>query len=145
MAIHEVFPYLRLRNTGEAVEWYKRIFGAEELFRLVEPSGRVGHIELRMGGTTLMFSDEYPEMNIAGPETLGGTTFAVHLHVDDADALIDAAVAAGATLLRPAQDHFYGERSGTFRDPWGHEWNVGHELEKLTPEQMQARYDALFE
>jgi len=145
MGIHEVFPYMRLRNAGEAVEWYKRVFGAEELFRLVEPTGRVGHVELRMGGTTLMFSDEYPEMDIAGPETLGGTTFAIHLHVDDADALIDAAVAAGATLLRPAQDHFYGERSGTFRDPFGHEWNVGHELEKLTPEQMQARYDALFE
>lgn len=144
MSIHELFPYIRLANASEAIAWYQRVFGAEELFRLVEPGGRVGHAELRFAGTTLMLSDEFPEMGIVGPKALGGTTLTLHLHVDDADGLLDAAVAAGATLVRPAQDHFYGERSGTVRDPFGHEWNIGHELEKLTPGQMQARYDALF-
>lgn len=143
MAIHEVFPYLRVRNAGAAIEFYRTAFGATEKFRLVEPSGRVGHAELEFGGATVMVSDEYPEMNLAGPQSLGGTTFALHLHVDDADALIARAVDAGATLVRPAQDHFYGERSGTVRDPFGHEWMIGHEIEKVTPEEMQRRYDAL--
>jgi PhnB protein len=145
MTIHELFPYIRLRNAAEAIGFYARAFGAKESFRLVEPgTGRVGHAELDFGGTTLMLSDEYPELGILGPEAVGGTTLTLHLHVDDADAMIEAAVAAGATLVRAPADHFYGERSGTVRDPFGHEWNIGHELEKLTPAQMQARYEALF-
>ncbi len=107
------------------------------------PSGRIGHCELLFGGATVMVSEEYPEMGIVGPQSVGGTTFSLHLHVDNADALIDRAVAAGATMVRPPRDHFYGERSGTVRDPFGHEWLIGHELEKVTPEEMQRRYDAL--
>src|SRR5262245_30529810 len=110
LAVHEVYPYLRLRRAAEAIEFYKTAFGAEELFRLVEPSGRIGHAEIRIGATTLMLSEEYPEMGIVGPEALGGTTFSMHLHVDDADAWIDRAVKAGATVARPAADAFYGER-----------------------------------
>ena len=87
-----------------------------------------------------MLSDEYPEMGIRGPASIGGTSFTIHLHVDDADALIRRAVEAGATVVRPASDQFYGERSGTVRDPFGHEWNIGHEIEKLTPQEMQRRY-----
>jgi uncharacterized glyoxalase superfamily protein PhnB len=143
-AVHEVYPYLRLRDAGRALAFYKQAFGAEELFRLTEPSGRIGHAEIRIGGTTLMLSDEYPEMNIVGPQTLGGTTFAIHLHVDDADAWIERAVAAGATLLRPAADAFYGERSGSVRDPFGHEWLLGHQVEEVSTEEMQRRYTALF-
>ena len=90
-----------------------------------------------------MLSDEFPEYGIQGPQTLGGTTLSIHLHVDDADAMIRRAVAAGATIVRPAADQFYGERSGTLRDPFGHEWNVGHEIEKVTTEEMQRRYDAM--
>ena len=118
-------------------------FGATEKFRLSEPGGRIGHAELDFGGSTLMLSDEYPELGIAGPQSIGGTSFSIHLHVDDADALIARAVSAGATVTRPAQDQFYGERSGTVRDPFGHEWNIGHEIESVSTAEMQRRYDAL--
>jgi len=144
-AVHEVYPYLRLRDAARALEFYNSAFGAEELFRLTEPSGRIGHAEIKIGGTTLMLSDEYPEMNIVGPQSLGGTSFSIHLHVDDADAWIERAVAAGATVVRPAADAFYGERSGTVRDPFGHEWLLGHQVEEVSPQEMQRRYTALFE
>jgi PhnB protein len=143
--VHEVFPYLRVKNTGQAIEFYRRAFGAEELFRLVEPSGRIGHAEIKIGSTVLMLSDEYPECGIVGPKTIGGTSFCIHLHVDNADEWINRAVREGATLVRPASDAFYGERSGTIRDPEGHEWLLGHEIEKVPVEEMQRRYTALFE
>jgi PhnB protein len=143
MAIHELFAYLRMKDAAKAIEFYQQAFGATEKFRLCEPSGRVGHAELDFGGTTLMLSDEFPEFGIRGPESLGGTTLTIHLHVDDADALIRRAVAAGATVVRPPTDQFYGERSGTVRDPFGHEWNIGHEIEKLSAAEMQRRYDAM--
>jgi uncharacterized glyoxalase superfamily protein PhnB len=143
MAIHELFAYLRMKDAAKAIDFYQRAFGATEKFRLCEPSGRVGHAELDFGGTTLMLSDEFPEYGIQGPQSLGGTTLSIHLHVDDADALIRRAVAAGATIVRPAADQFYGERSGTVRDPFGHEWNIGHEIEKVTTDEMQRRYDAM--
>jgi uncharacterized glyoxalase superfamily protein PhnB len=144
MHVHEMFPYIRVRNAEKAIEFYVEAFGAKEKFRLVEPTGRIGHAELELGGGVLMISDEYPEHGILGPESVGATTFSIHLHVDDADALIASAVAAGAELVRPAADHFYGERSGTIRDPFGHQWLLGHHLEDVTPEEMQRRYDALF-
>jgi uncharacterized glyoxalase superfamily protein PhnB len=144
MHVHEMFPYIRVRNAEKAIEFYVEAFGAKEKFRLVEPTGRIGHAELELGGGVLMISDEYPEHGILGPESVGATTFSIHLHVDDADALIASAVAAGAELVRPAADHFYGERSGTIRDPFGHQWLLGHHLEEVTPEEMQRRYDALF-
>lgn len=143
MIIHEVFSYLRVKNAAAAIEFYRAAFGASEKFRLTEPSGRIGHAELDFGGTTIMVSDEYPEANILGPESLGGSCVALHLHVDDCDAVIARAVASGATVVRKAADHFYGERSGTVRDPFGHEWLIGHELEKVTPEEMQRRYTEL--
>jgi PhnB protein len=144
-AVHEVYPYLRVRDAARALDFYKRAFGAEELFRLTEPSGRIGHAEIKIGGTTLMLADEYPEMNIVGPQTLGGTSFSIHLHVDSADAWIERAVAAGAIVLRPAADAFYGERSGSVRDPFGHEWLLGHQIEEVSTQEMQRRYTALFE
>ncbi len=141
--VHDVFPYLRVKRAAEAIEYYKKAFGASELFRLTEPSGRIGHAELKIGNTTLMLSDEYPEYDIAGPETLGGTTFSIHLHVDNADEWIARAVEAGGTVVRPAADAFYGERSGAVRDPYGHEWLLGHQIEEVTPEEMQRRYTEL--
>lgn len=143
MTIVELFPYLRLKEAARAIEFYRAAFGAKEKFRLTEPSGRIGHAELELGSMTLMLSDEYPELGFTGPQTLGGTSMSIHLHVDDADALIARAVEAGASVLRPAADHFYGERSGTVRDPFGHEWMIGHEIEKVTPAEMQRRYDEL--
>lgn len=143
MAIHEVFPYLRVRNAPAAIEFYKAAFGATEKFRLTEPSGRVGHAELLFGATTVMVSEEYPEYGIVGPQSIGGTGSSIHLHLDDADAMIERAVKAGATVIRPAADQFYGERSGTVRDPFGHEWLLGHEIEKVPVDEMQRRYDAM--
>jgi len=144
MKIHEVFAYLRVKGAAEAIAFYEKAFGAKEKYRLVEPSGRIGHVELELGGTTLMVSEEFPEYGILGPHAIGGTSFTMHLHVDDADAGIRRAIDAGATLVREPQNHFYGERSGTVRDPFGHEWNLGHEIEKVTPEEMQRRYTAMF-
>jgi PhnB protein len=141
--VHEVFVYLRVHDAAAAIDFYQRAFGAEEVMRLSEPSGRIGHAELRIGPAVVMLSDEYPEYQIRGPRALGGTTCSIHLHVDDADRLMERAVAAGATVLRPLDDQFYGERSGTVRDPFGHEWLLGHEIEKVSPEEMQRRYTAM--
>lgn len=141
--IKELFAYLRVKDAPRAVAFYVEAFGAKEKFRLVEPGGRLGHAELELGPATLMLSEEYPELGLLGPQSIGGTSVTIHLHVDDADAAIARAVAAGATLLRPPQDAFYGERSGTVRDPFGHEWLLGHSIEEVSPEEMQRRYDAL--
>jgi uncharacterized glyoxalase superfamily protein PhnB len=142
--IHEVFPYLRVRSAVEAIAFYTEVFGAKEQFRLTEPSGRVGHCQLELGNVVLMLSDEYPEYNILGPKTPGATGCMIHLHVDNADELADKAVAAGATLVRPPADQFYGERSCTIRDPFGHEWILGHSIEQVSPEEMQRRFSAMF-
>lgn len=139
VTIHEVFPYLRLQGAAAAIEFYQKAFGATELFRLTEPSGRIGHAEIKIGGAVIMISDEYPEYGIQGPTKLGGTSFAIHLHCNNADALIDRAVQAGATLLRLAQVHFHG----TVRDPFGHEWLLGHSIEHVSSEEMQRRYTEL--
>jgi PhnB protein len=143
--VHEVYPYLRVHSAAEAIDFYTRAFGATELFRLTEPSGRIGHAEIKIGPTTVMLSDEYPESGISGPRSLGGTTFAMHLHVGDVDRAFTQAVSAGATVVRPLQNQFYGERSGTVRDPFGHEWLLGGHLETVTTEEMQRRYTAMFE
>lgn len=140
MAVHELFVYLRARDAGQAIDFYKTAFGATEKFRLVEPGGRVGHAELVFGTATLMISDEFPEYDCMGPAPGARPGFVIHLHVDDADAMIAQAIAAGASLVRPASDHFYGERSGTVRDPFGYDWLIGHPIEVLTPEEMQRRY-----
>lgn len=142
--IHEVFPYLRVRSAAEAIAFYTEVFGAKERFRLTEPSGRIGHCELELGKIILMLSDEYPEYNILGPQAPGATGCLIHLHVDNADALAAKAVAAGATLVREPKDAFYGERSCTIRDPFGHEWMLGHEIEQIAPEEMQRRFTAMF-
>jgi PhnB protein len=145
MAIKELYAYLHVRDAARAIDFYTRAFGAKELFRLAEPSGRLGHAELDFGGTTVMLSDEYPEMDIRGPQPGQPTSVTIHLHVDDADAVLKQAVAAGATLERAAEDHFYGERSGTVRDPFGHRWLIGHSIEKVEPEEMQRRYTELMQ
>jgi len=141
MKVHELFAYIAVKNAPKAIEFYTRAFDAKEKFRLVEPSGRVGHAELDFGGTTLMLSDEYPEYGVQGPGGLAAVPVTIHLHVDNADEVLARAVAAGAELVRPAQDQFYGERSGTLRDPVGQRWNIGHHIEDVTPEEMQRRYD----
>jgi PhnB protein len=144
MPIHELFAYLHVADAARAIEFYRQAFGATEKFRLTEPGGRLGHAELLFGAATLMISDEFPEYGIKGPHTVGGTSVTMHLHVDNADALIQRAIDAGATLDMAPTDQFYGERSGSVRDPFGHRWTIGHSIEAVTPEEMQRRYDALF-
>ena len=117
--IHEVFPYLRVKGAPQAIEFYKQVFGAKERFRLVEPSGRIGHIELELGNIVLMLSEEFPEYGCLAPQAPGATGMAIHLHCTNADELAARAVAAGAAMLREPSDEFYGERSCTIRDPFG--------------------------
>jgi PhnB protein len=140
MKVHELFAYLHVKDAAAAIEFYKRAFGAAEKFRLSEPGGRIGHAELLFDGTTLMLSDEFPEYGIRGPGSDGGTSVTIHLHVDDADAVMKRATAAGAVIEREPQDQFYGERSGVLRDPFGHRWNIGHHIEDVSFGEMQQRY-----
>jgi len=144
MAVHEIYPYLHVSDAAKAIEFYAQAFDATEKFRLTEPSGRVGHAELDFNGSTLMLADEFPEYDIRGPQPGSHTTVTLHLHVDDCDAMIERARAAGAKVSMAAQDHFYGERSGCLIDPFGHRWTVGHSIEKVETEEMQRRYTAMF-
>jgi PhnB protein len=144
MKTHELFAYLHVKGASRAIEFYAKAFGAREKFRLVGPTGRVGHAELDFGGTTLMLADEFPEHGIRGPTTVGATTVSIHLHVDNADEAIRRAVEAGAKVVIEPQDQFYGERSGRVRDPFGHEWNIGHSIETVSSAEMQKRYTQMF-
>lgn len=140
--IREVFPVLCVHNGAAAIEFYRTVFGAEELLRLDEPSGRVAHAELRLGPITLMLADEFPEYHFLSPRTIGGTAVTLHLHVDNVDQLAARAIAAGATILRPPTDEGHGERQCSLRDPFGHHWLLGHQLEALSPEEIKRRFDA---
>jgi PhnB protein len=140
MRVHELFAYLHVSNAAKAIEFYEKAFGAKEKFRLTEPSGRIGHAELDFDGTTLMLADEFPEYNIRGPKAIGATSVTIHIHVDNADEVIRRAVSEGAVVEMEPKDEFYGERSGCVRDPFGHRWNVGHSIEKVSTEEMQRRY-----
>ncbi|MCL6713669.1 VOC family protein [Pseudomonas sp. R2.Fl] len=143
MAVHELFAYLCVADAESAIAFYRDAFAATEKFRLVEPGGRIGHVELELGRSTLMLCEEYPEFGIVPPDPAAATSHTLHIHVDDADAVITRAVALGATLVMAPRDMFYGERSGVVRDPFGHRWNIGHSIEDVTPEEMQRRYDAI--
>lgn len=142
--IKEVFAYLCVSDAATALAFYQTTFGAKEKFRLTEPSGRIGHAEMDFGGTTIMLCDEYPEYGIRSATAIGATPVTIHLHVDNADKLIEQAVGAGATLEREASDAFYGERSGVVRDPFGHRWMIGHQIEEVSTDEMQRRYTDLF-
>ena len=139
-AIHEVYPYLIVRGAAAAIEFYRTVFGAEELFRLPDPQGgRIGHAELKLGPMTIMLADEYPELGILSPAAFGGTGTTLHLHVDDVDALADHAIRAGATMVRAPTDYEHGERQCRIRDPFGHEWLLGHEIEGSSQELEPSR------
>ena len=138
-----VTPYLTIRNAAAALEFYKQVFGATEKMRMAEPDGKVGHAEIEIGKTRIMISDEYPELDVLGPESRGGTTAGLHLLVEDVDAVFSAAVAAGAKELKPVSDQFYGERSGKLADPFGHVWYIATVKELLSDEEVQSRYEDL--
>jgi uncharacterized glyoxalase superfamily protein PhnB len=143
LQIDEVYAYLRVHDAAQALDFYARAFDAVEVFRLTAPDGRIGHAQTRIGPVTVMLAEEYPELGMVGPRTLGATTFSMHIHVNDVDRLFAKTLAAGATVVRPLEDTFHGERVGLVRDPFGHEWLLGGEIEEVTVEEMQRRYTAL--
>ena len=143
--IHELYAYLRVSDSARALDFYAKAFGAIEKFRLTEPSGRIGHMELDFNGTTLMISDEFPEFGMHGPQPGDSSPVSLHLHVDNADTLVLRALDAGATLQMACTDQFYGERTGVVIDPFGHRWMIGHQIAKLTPAEMQQRYTAMMQ
>jgi PhnB protein len=128
---HAVTPYLCLNGAAEGLEFYKRAFGAKEIMRMPAPDARVGHAEIEIGGSRIMLADEYPEMNFRIPKSYGGSPVNIHLYVEDVDRVTDRAVAAGAKLIRPVQDQFYGDRTGTVEDPFGHVWHVATHKEDV--------------
>lgn len=137
-------PYLTVRDAAKAIEFYKTAFGAEEVFRLTnQADGTIGHAELTIAGSLLMLSEENLKWGNKSPQTLGGTPVVFCLMVENADAAIDRAIAAGATARMPVADQFYGFRSGSIVDPFGQEWMLQHEIEKVPPGEMQKRWDEM--
>ena len=134
-----ITPYLAIRGAAAAIDFYKRAFGARERMRMTRPDGRVGHAELELGDSCIMLADEFPEMNFRSPATIGGSPVSIHLYVEDVDAVVSRAVAAGATLVRPVQDQFYGDRSGTLADPYGHVWHVSTHVEDVPAAELERR------
>jgi PhnB protein len=141
---HTVAPYLAVKDGVKALEFYKEAFGAVEAYKLVMPDGRLGHAEIRLGDSVIMLSDEFPEYGGKAPPTLGGSPVSIHVYVDDVDAFVKRAVAAGAKERRPVADQFYGDRSGQVEDPYGHLWWIATHKEDVSPEEMQKRVRAMF-
>ncbi len=141
---HSVTPYLILTNAAKAIEFYKKVFGAQELARMATPNGKVAHAEIQIGNSIIMLADECPEWDARSPQTIGGSPVFVSLYVEDVDAVVGQAVAAGAKLFKPVQDQFYGDRSGSITDPFGHKWNIATHKEDVSPEEMKRRTAAFF-
>ncbi|MGA9883329.1 MAG: VOC family protein [Candidatus Acidiferrales bacterium] len=136
-------PYLSVRGAADAIEFYKKAFGAEEVLRLMQPDGRIGHAEIDISGAKIFLADEFPEIGFRSPESLGGSPVQISLQVEDVDRMARRAIEAGATVVRPVADQFYGERSGHFRDPFGYTWAISTLTERLSPEEMQRRNDEI--
>ena len=137
-------PYLVVKGAAEAIAFYAKAFGAKEVFRLSEPSGKVGHAELEIRGSRFMLADEYPDFGALAPSSIGGSPVSLHLYVDDVDRVVEGATAAGATVLRAVKDEFYGDRTGMIADPFGHKWHVSTRKEEVPPAEMQRRWNEMF-
>jgi PhnB protein len=135
---HSVTPYLICDGAADAIEYYKKAFGATELFRM-DHEGKVGHAELKIGDSPIMLADEYPQMGYRSPKALGGTPVSIMIYVPDVDTVYQQAIDAGATVVKPLQDQFYGDRSGTVTDPFGHVWTVATHKEDVSMEEMNRR------
>src|ERR1043165_9300156 len=133
--------YICVANASAAIDFYRAAFGAKEMWRLVEPGGKIGHAEIQIGNTSLMLSDEYPDYNTLSPETIGGSPVKIHLDVTDVDAFAERAIKAGATFVRPIADQFYGDRSGQLADPFGYTWVVSTHIKDVPVEEMQKEVD----
>ena len=136
-------PYLCVDGADAAIAFYTEIFGGRERMRLSGPDGKVGHAELQIGDSVLMLSDEWPEMGVRGPGAYGGTAVTLAVYVDDADTVVARAVERGATVIRPVEDQFYGDRSGQVLDPWGHRWSIATHVEDVHPDEIARRATAM--
>jgi len=136
---HAVTPYVCVDGAAEALEYYKRAFGATEIMRMPSPDGKIGHAEIEIGGSRIMLADEHPEMNFRGPKSYGGSPVHIHLYVDDVDRIAERAVSEGAKILRPVADQFYGDRTGSVEDPFGHVWHIATHKEDVAPEELKRR------
>jgi PhnB protein len=136
-------PYLIVKGAAEAIEFYQRAFGATELMRMADPKGRVGHAEIRIGDSVIMLADEYPEMGHRGPRSLGGSSVSILLYLEDVDTVFERALKAGARAQRPVQNQFYGDRSGTLEDPFGHVWTIATHVEDVPEEELKRRAEAV--
>jgi len=142
--IQVVYPHLHVRGGAAAIDFYRRVFGAQELMRLAYPDGRIAHAELKLGLVTLLLADEHPEHGVLSPLAFGGTGSSIHLHVDNVDRLARRAIEAGATMVMEPADEGHGERQCRIRDPFGHEWLLGHQTESVSPEEVKRRFEAEF-
>jgi len=136
---HSVTPYLSIRGAAEAIEFYKKAFGAREIMRMPGPGGLVGHAEIRIGDSRIMLADEFAAMDFLSPKARGGTTVTIHLYMKDVDTAVARASAAGAKVVRPVQDQFYGDRTGSLEDPFGHVWHVATHKEDLSMAELKRR------
>ena len=132
-------PYLIIDGAAKALDFYKKIFGAVEKMRMPSPGGKVGHAEITIGDSMIMLADEHPEMGARSPRAFGGSGVGIMLYVDDVDTTVKKAVADGAKLVQPVEDKFYGDRTGTIEDPWGHTWHVGTHQEDVSEHEMKRR------
>lgn len=141
---HNVTPYLIVDDAARAIQFYTEAFGATEILRMEMPNGKIAHAEIQIGDSRIMLADENPEWDARGPKTIGGTPSSLMIYVEDCDAVYQRALSAGATALMPLQDQFYGDRSGTLRDPFGHKWHISTTKEVLSPEEVKQRAAAVF-
>ena len=140
---HAVTPYLSVKGAVDAIAFYKKAFGAKEIMRMPGPRGTIGHAEIEIGDSRIMLADEFPEMNFRSPHSVGGTPVNIHLYVQDVDKVVKKALAAGAKPLRPVTDQFYGDRSGSFEDPFGHVWHVATHIEDIPMKELKKRAAAM--
>lgn len=136
--MHTVTPHIVCAGAGNAIDFYKKAFGAEEIMRLPGPEGKLMHGAIRIGDSVIMLADEYPEWGSVGPNTRGGTSVTIHLYVQDADRQFNQAVAAGCTARMPLADMFWGDRYGIVQDPFGHQWAIATHVRDVSPEEIQA-------
>ncbi len=136
---HTATPYLIIKGAASAIEFYKKAFGATELFRMATPGGKIGHAEIKIGNSPIMLADEVPEMGYRSAQSLGGTPVGILLYVEDVDTVFNQAIAAGAKVERPVKDQFYGDRSGGVTDPFGLVWHISTHIEDVAPEELQKR------
>ena len=142
---HTVTPYVIVHDAKQAIAFYQQAFGATEVLRLSAPDGSIGHAEIQIGDSRIMLADEMPEMGIRSPKTIGGSATSLMVYVPDVDGLFEQAIAAGGTVLRPVADQFYGDRSGTLEDPFGHSWTLATHKENLSHDTVQERFMSMFQ